>query len=30
VIPAAYTVLHDFGDWVGRKLHRGRAPASAH
>ena len=30
VIPAAYTVLHDFGDWVGRKLHRGRAPASTH
>lgn len=28
VIPAAYTVLHDLGDWLGRKL-RGRGPISA-
>ena len=29
VIPAAYTVLHDIGDWIGRKLHRG-SHATAH
>ena len=30
VIPAAYTVLHDFGDWVKRRLRRDGATASAH
>ena len=25
VVPAAYTVLHDVGDWIGRKLRRGDA-----
>jgi multidrug efflux pump subunit AcrB len=30
VIPAAYTVLHDLGDWVKRKLRRDGAPARAH
>jgi hypothetical protein len=28
VIPAAYTVLHDVGDWFGRKWRR-RHPAAA-
>ena len=32
VIPAAYTVLHDVGDWLARKLGRGNhvAGAAAH
>jgi multidrug efflux pump subunit AcrB len=30
VIPAAYTVLHDLGDWLKRKLRRGEARAVAH
>jgi len=31
VIPAAYTVLHDVGDWVARRLGRGKAtPAVVH
>lgn len=30
VIPAAYTVLHDIGDWLKRKFHRGGAHAAAH
>ena len=29
VIPAAYTVLHDIGDWIAARFHRGR-PAQAH
>ena len=30
VIPAAYTVLHDIGDWLARKFRRGGAHAAAH
>jgi multidrug efflux pump subunit AcrB len=29
VIPAAFTVLDDLGQWFHGKLHRGRAPAAA-
>ena len=28
VIPAAYTVLHDVGDWFARKIRRGNPAAS--
>ncbi len=31
VVPAAYTVLHDVGDWIGSKVRRGRhGPAIGH
>ena len=30
VIPAAYTVLHDIGDWIAGKFGRGKAHAAAH
>ncbi|MFT4178813.1 MAG: efflux RND transporter permease subunit [Thermomonas sp.] len=28
VIPAAYTVLHDIGDWIARRFHRGKSAVS--
>lgn len=30
VIPATYTVMHDAGDWVARRLGRGKAARPAH